>query len=231
MAGKRQPGDARLVDTAAPAARGPRRRNPRGHGGRLREEILTRATELIARLGDAEALTIRAVTADVGITAPSVYRHYADKAALLRAVVEAGFAAFTARLELAQEGRTDPFDILRSRSMAYLDFARDEPGLYRVLFSATSLGPGPLGLDDGPHPGAASFDALVASIQRCLDARADDGRDAFVVAVSFWSWLHGIADLRIGKPEFPWPDPNPMLDDTLARFDLVGPAPRNRGDL
>lgn len=223
MAAKPQPGDARIVESAAAPARGARRRNPRGQGVRLRAEILVGATDLIARLGDAEALTIRALTADLGVTAPSIYRHFADKAALLRAVVEAGFAAFDARLDAAAQGRTDPFDILRARSLAYLAFARDEPGLYRVLFSAASLGPAPLGLGDGAHPGAASFGALVASVQRCLDARPADGRDAFVLAVSLWSWLHGIADLRIGKPEFTWPDPTPMLDDTLARFDLAGP--------
>lgn len=177
-------------------------------------------------MGDAEALSIRMLCDAVGVTAPSIYRHFTDKAALLRAVVAAGFKDFSARLDAAEHGAVDPFDALRRRCVAYLRFAATDPGTYRVLFSATSLGPRPLGLLQGPHPGEAALNTLVHTVQQCLDARGARDRDAGVLAVTLWSLLHGMADLRIGKPEVPWPDPVEALDDALRRYELD--APRRR---
>ena len=51
-----------------------RRRNPRGQGDRLREEIISAASELIAESGDADQLSLRAVAKRIGIAAPSIYR-------------------------------------------------------------------------------------------------------------------------------------------------------------
>jgi AcrR family transcriptional regulator len=200
-------------------------RNRRGEGVRLRAEILTAATGLIAELGDAQALSIRALCAAVGVSAPSIYRHFPDKATLLRAVVAAGFAQFDAALDAAGQDAVDRFDRLRRRCLGYLRFAESQPGTYRVLFSAASLGPQPLDLGERPHPGAASLQALIDSIADCLHARGDE-RDASTVAVTLWSLLHGLADLRIGKPELAWPDPGQQLQDALHRYQLDAPARR-----
>ena len=55
-----------------------RRRNPRGQGDRLREEIISAASELIAESGDADRLSLRSVAKRIGIAAPSIYRHFPD---------------------------------------------------------------------------------------------------------------------------------------------------------
>jgi AcrR family transcriptional regulator len=202
-----------------------RTRNRRGEGVRLRAEILTAATGLIAEMGDAQALSIRALCAAVGVSAPSIYRHFPDKAALLRAVVAAGFAQFDAALDAAGQDAVDPFDRLRRRCLGYLRFAESRPGTYRMLFSAASLGPGPLDLGQWAHPGAASLQALIDGVADCLHARGDE-RDATTVAVTLWSLLHGMADLRIGKPELAWPQSGAQLQDALRRYQLDAPARR-----
>ena len=51
---------------AAPA----RRRNRRGEGDRLREEIVTAASQMIGEAGDDTALTLRGVARRIGIAAP-----------------------------------------------------------------------------------------------------------------------------------------------------------------
>jgi AcrR family transcriptional regulator len=186
----------------------------------LRGELLDAAIRLIGRTGDAEALSIRALSHEVGVTAPSVYRHFDDKAAILRAVVEERFADFTDRMEQAERRSRSPFTALRHRCQAYLRFAAEEPGHYRVLFSAASLGPVSIGVTDRPHPGAPSFFALVDSVRRCIDAGAQPGGDPTFVAIMLWSTLHGFADLRIGKPEMPWPNADTVVRDLLRRLQL-----------
>ena len=201
-----------------------RKRHPRGQGARLRTELLEAASRLLAEVGDADRLSIRAVATAAGVTAPSIYRHFPDKRSLLQTVVEERFRDFDRTLEQATAGAADPFDALKRRCRAYLRFAREHPGHYRVLFSATALGPKGLGTyGKGPHPGAASFFALVDAIQRCLDAGAGSNRDAFFLAVQLWTALHGMVDLRISKPEVPWPPVDALLAATLSDLGLTQP--------
>jgi AcrR family transcriptional regulator len=201
-----------------------RRRHPRGQGARLRTELLEAASRLLAELGDADRLSIRAVATAAGVTAPSIYRHFPDKRSLLQAVVEERFRDFDRALDRAAAG-ADPFDALHRRCRAYLRFAREHPGHYRVLFSATALGPRGVGTSGkGPHPGAASFFALVDAVQRCLDAGARTDHEAAFLAVQLWTTLHGIVDLRISKPEMPWPPANALLAATLSDLGLTHPA-------
>jgi AcrR family transcriptional regulator len=208
------------AETSAEARSTRRRRNRRGQGDTLRGEILDAATRLIGQTGDAEALSIRTLSNEVGITAPSVYRHFDDKAAILRAVVEERFADFADRMHQAERRSRTPFTALQRRCQAYLRFAEEEPGHYRVLFSAASLGPVSIGVTDRPHPGAPSFFALVDSVRRCIEAGARPGADPTFVAILLWSTLHGFADLRIGKPEMPWPSADTVVRDLLRRLHL-----------
>ena len=61
-----------------------RTRNPRGSGTRLRDEIIDASIALIDETDDPAALTLRGIARQAGITAPSIYRHFADLAAIHR---------------------------------------------------------------------------------------------------------------------------------------------------
>src|SRR5438270_1431401 len=71
---------------------GRRRRARRGEGHRLRGEIIAAASGLLADLGDPNQLSMRAVAAASRVTTPSIYRNFADKQALLAAVLETRWA-------------------------------------------------------------------------------------------------------------------------------------------
>ena len=79
------------VQTAPSPAR---RRNRRGEGDRLREEIITAASQMIAETGDDTALTLRGVARRLGIAAPSIYRYFPDVDQLKMVVVQRAFADF-----------------------------------------------------------------------------------------------------------------------------------------
>ena len=114
------------------AAARPRRRAKRGEGERLREEILAAARDLLAESQDADAVSVRMVADKVGVSTPSIYLHFADKAALLDAVCEAVFAELDQLMEASAAVTDDPFDGLRLRGLAYSRFALANPEQYRL---------------------------------------------------------------------------------------------------
>lgn len=193
-----------------------RTRNPKGQGRRLREEILTAGLQVLAGAADAGQLTIRAVAGAAGVTPPSIYLYFPDRAALLRAIIERGFRLFDEHLRAAAEGVDAPPERLRRMCHAYVDFAETNPGIYRVAFSSAGLGPAELGIADGEHhPGQASLETLIAAV-----AAAAPGEPA-PRAIRLWCFLHGLADLRLTKPTLPWPPAAELIDTMLADVHLT----------
>ena len=148
------------------SVRGVRRRNPRGQGDRLREEIIAVASELIAESGDADQLSLRAVANRIGIAAPSIYRHFADVEHLKMAVVERSFATFNEARDIASASITDPVEALQARCRTYCRFALEYRGPYRFMFSHQAPPANPA----EPSAGNAAFQALAHSIERCQEA-------------------------------------------------------------
>ena len=177
-----------------------------------------------AARGDTERLSIRAVAAEAQVTPPAIYRCFPDRRALVRTAVETCFDRFETHLVQAEQGTADPFEALRRRCRAYASFGAGQPQLYRVMFGVWSAGPKELGTyGRRPHPGAGAFNALIASIQRCRDAAAQTRQPASFLAYQLWSLLHGLTDLRTGKPELPWPASGEMIDHYLVCVGLRGP--------
>jgi AcrR family transcriptional regulator len=177
-------------------------RAPRGQGDRLRDEILDATERLLARSGDEEAVSIRAICDEVGVTAPSIYLHFADKDALLLEVCQRNFAAFDEALEAASRGVDDPVEALRRRGEAYARFGAEHPEQYRVLFMSTR----PARRVGGLVVGSEAFEHLVAAVARCVASGDFAPVDPYATAVSIWTAIHGVTSLRIAMPEFPWPE-------------------------
>lgn len=199
-----------------------RARRRKGAGHELREVVVAATTELLADVGDVAAVTMRQVAAAAGVTPPSVYRHFPDKESLVRAVVEQRFSAFTAVLRQAAAcAGHEPRARLEAMAHTYVTYGLEHPGHYRVLFSATNAGPAGLGLGPGTeHPGAASMRALVEAVAACLPEPGRDGHHDTVqlLAVELWASLHGIVDLRITKPDMPWPDPAALTTTAIGNI-------------
>ena len=206
---------APAAPAAPPAAR---RRNRRGEGDRLREEIITAASQMISEAGDDGALTLRGVARRIGIAAPSIYRHFPDVDELKMAVVQRSFADFARARDAASSADDDPATALLARCRAYIRFALANPGPYRYLFSQHA----PTGDPARPPVGLSVFQALAESIRRCQQAGlARAGDDPDWLAAQVWATLHGQVLLRLNAPGFPWPGPlEPMADQAVAR--LVG---------
>lgn len=217
---------------------GARPRNARGQGALLRDDLLDATLAGLAVTGDPEDVSIRGVAKSTGVSPTAVYQHFADRDALIEAACDRAFEHFSEYLLTAVEPAADAFDRLRLAGHAYLRYATDEPGLYRVLFS------NPLHLAlheqgavvyDDDSPGSTAFGVLVDMVQACVDAGAaayapEGGEpDATFLSFHIWSWMHGIVDLRITHAGMPWPPAEPMIDDIQRVLGLTGPGGRQGG--
>jgi AcrR family transcriptional regulator len=193
-----------------------RRRAPRGRGAELREQVLQAAMELLTDTGDEDAVSIRAVAQRVGVSAPSIYLHFADKRALIDAVCGEVFEALHQRLREAAAGEPDPFRALRAQGNAYVHFARENPEHYRVVMMQAHE-PAPGAVDTAVASGA--FGYLVETVQACLEEGVLEG-EPVELALGLWAAAHGIAALLVAKPYFPWPDVDALVDRTICMAGL-----------
>jgi AcrR family transcriptional regulator len=78
-----------------------------------------------------DAVTMRRLGDELGIKAPSLYKHLPDKAALEAALVEEGLAQMGAALHaaLARPGRKRPLDAMLA---TYRRYGTEHPNLYRL---------------------------------------------------------------------------------------------------
>jgi AcrR family transcriptional regulator len=170
----------------------PRRKPPgRYHHGDLRRALLQEAVRVIHGHG-VEMLTLRAVGERLGVSRTALYRHFADKSALLEAVAGEGFRML--RLELLAAWGSGGRDQFEAMGLAYVRFAVANPSHYRVMFGGFVEG------HTDPElaaEAAGAFQALVDAIvarQQAGEVRADD---PLPLARYIWALVHGIAMLAI----------------------------------
>ena len=190
--------------------------NRRGEGSRLREEIVRAAARLIEESGG-DAVTLRAVARGAGITAPSIYAHFADLDEVVEAVVDSTFHALTVHLHHTVDGLTDPVARLREACRAYVAFGLGQPNQYRVLFAAQRRpGREKRGKTVETMSGAAAFAFLLDGIRDCVTAGRSRSEDPRVDATALWLALHGYVGAQSTLTNFPWPEEDELLD-TLVR--------------
>jgi AcrR family transcriptional regulator len=105
------------------------------HHGALREALLEQAERTVRERG-ADALSLRELARDVGVSHGAPRRHFTDRQALLDAVAETGFDRLGAELRAAADGAGDEFEPrLRATAAAYVRFATRDPALLDLMFA------------------------------------------------------------------------------------------------
>jgi AcrR family transcriptional regulator len=198
-----------------------RPRSRRGEGDALRVELLAAADDLLERTGDAAAVSLRAVAAEVGVAPTAVYLHFADRDELMITVVERGFGAFTDHLRAATTG-SSALERLINQGVAYIRFAVEHPGHYRLLFSRISLsGDDPELRRRCVEAGLSAFALCIEATQACIDDGTFIG-DAGEIAVALWALVHGYADLAIGMGSELLLEPEQTLRSFFAAVNAHG---------
>lgn len=181
-----------MAATQRPAGK-PRRPRPYHHGN-LRRALLDEALTTIRNEG-VEGLTLREIGARVGVSRTALYRHFADKGALLTAVATEGFRVLRQELVRAWDegGRDDA--AFRGMGVAYVRFAVANPSHYRVMFGA-SIDPeaGDVALAEEAK---GAFQALVDALIALQHAKVMRGENTLLMARHVWALVHGMAMLGI----------------------------------
>lgn len=105
----------------------------RYHHGDLRHALIVRAAEVIESEG-IEALTLRGLARDLGVSHGAPNRHFKTKADLLAALAAEGYNALKqATLSAAEEVGTDPWVRLNAMGRGFLRWAFDNPASFRAI--------------------------------------------------------------------------------------------------
>jgi AcrR family transcriptional regulator len=175
-------------------ARMPRKRANRYHHGDLSRSLLQEALRTIDKDGVA-ALTLRAVGEKLGVSRTALYRHFADKPALLAAVATEGFRTLRLQTQEAWEKQGGGRKGFEAMGAAYVRFAVAHPSHYRVMFGGCVRDAAPD--SDLAKEGAGAFQVLVDAIV----SRQKHGRvrrdNPLALAQYIWANVHGIAMLAI----------------------------------
>lgn len=98
----------------------------------LRKRLIAAALTLLETEGAEPSL--RAVARAAGVSAMAPYRHFPDKAGLLAAVANHGFETLQNALIVADD-QPDAREALFAQGMAFIEFARTNPALFRLMYS------------------------------------------------------------------------------------------------
>lgn len=155
----------------------------------VRAALIEAAARLVAEHGR-DGLTIRRLAALVGTSTMAVYTHFGGMDDLLREMRKEGFARLEGYMRSVRRTR-DPVADLSALGWGYCVFAMENPHLYRVIFNEIDTDP------EVAACGLASFEPVITTTQRCLDAGRFAPAEAITLALQLWTISHGIVTLRL----------------------------------
>jgi AcrR family transcriptional regulator len=151
-----------------------------------RDKIASKARELIEAEG-IEQLSLAKLAAELGIKAPSLYRHVASKAELLKVVNVLTNQELVAALAQADDPQADPRQRLRAIARAYREFAHRFPVTYGLAYSTTA---------PESRPDANLLEALALPIQDIWAAVFSPELSLTALRGAF-ALLHGYVSLEL----------------------------------
>lgn len=165
------------------------------HHGDLRSALVQATLQLVSQRGP-RGFSMTEACRQAGVSATAVYRHFANKEAILAEVARQGFEQLTK--DLQQVLGALPPDAYRQRmietGLAYVAFAHHRPAHFQVMFGA--------GLDKEGHPdcqesGENSLQILIDEVSRAVAGGALPPEKASVAMTTLWATVHGLAMLDL----------------------------------
>ncbi|MBU1514702.1 MAG: TetR/AcrR family transcriptional regulator [Alphaproteobacteria bacterium] len=177
--------------------------------GDLPGRLIREARDLLEE-GGRKPFNLRALAARSGITAASMYHHFASKTALLAELAALGFGEMRRALESADRtavagGR------LRAWATGYFAYARHEPAMFALMFEPE--------IAEQPQVAEARAAALAVLHRIVEEVAIAQGRvDAPLrhITLAVWAAAHGAADLAPSTPEG-----DELIDDVIAGLEAL----------
>ena len=159
----------------------------------FRERLCEVAERLFAEQGP-QAVSMRQLAAELGVSPMTPYRYFKDKDDILAAVRASGFDRFAGALEAAHASAVDPNARGAAVGEAYVRFALENPAAYRLMFDLEQP-------TEADHPDLVRATARArATLTDFVGALVRDGLidgDPTEVSLIFWAAIHGLIVLRL----------------------------------
>jgi AcrR family transcriptional regulator len=141
---------------------------------------------------------MREVARRAGVSHQAPYHYFKDRSGIFAAISQEGFSALANAFRQVQtDGTLDTTSPAKAGFAAYLRFAREHVGHFRVMFRADISG-----LSSHPEAHECAEDAfteLLNMVARTVGHSADT-QDALTFALMLWSQAHGLATLFLDGP-------------------------------
>ena len=170
----------------------------------VKDALLESAMRLLAAHGR-DGATTRAICAEVGVGAPTLYHHYGDLNGLHQAAIQQAFTAVSACYRPRAEG-SDPLQSVRDSWSMLMKFAQEHPRMCRLVIQQT--------INRETQPGVSTiYDSIVSDLNELYQEGTMVMAPA-TAAYMFWAGAIGAAALLAhgeqGKP----------VDDSVAQVML-----------
>jgi AcrR family transcriptional regulator len=159
----------------------------------FRDRLCEAAERLFSERGP-DAVTMRQLASELGVSPMTPYRYFEDKDDILAAVRTNGFNRFAEALETARESTNGARARGHAVGLAYVTFAIEHPHSYRLMF-------------DFNQPHVEKYPELVAAGQRAQKTMTGYIKDAFdeglmagdpqQIGLMFWAAIHGAVILEL----------------------------------
>ena len=162
------------------------------HHGNLRATLVTEGLKAIAEHDRAE-VSLRDLARRIGVSPNAVYRHFADKNALLAAMAAEGFRRLSAAGVTAEAlvPADDAQGRLRAYGRTYIQNARENPALFRLMFTCRIDGD-----EELKSAAERAFAGLRESVARVTGRTLED-EVVQVGTLYAWSLVHGLSHLAL----------------------------------
>lgn len=179
----------------------------------FRDRLCEAAERLFGEKGP-DAVTMRQLAAELGVSPMTPYRYFEDKDDILAAVRTSAFNRFAESLETARAAHADPHLRGETVGQAYVRFAMENPHSYKMMF-------------DMNQPHIEKYPDLIAAGQRARATMTDHVKDSIAaglyegdpqqIGLMLWAAAHGVVVLQLSGMLPPGPDIYLALNATLSR--------------
>ena len=179
------------------------------HHGDLKVSLIEAANIILLRDG-ADALSLRAIAAEVGVSHMAPYAHFKNKKELIKSIAESGFVKMAETMEavafeLKKDQSLTPGELVLAYGASYLEFATLNPQLYRLMLGQVETSGRKNKKDDIAAVTADSVNSpLIEStkkpfilLREAFALRGDNDEKVKAQALGAWSMVHGMAALII----------------------------------
>jgi AcrR family transcriptional regulator len=182
------------------------RRGSEADADRLRDELVAAALALFME-GGLEAVRMRAVATQVGVSAMTPYRYFEDKGHLLRGIWQHVLGAAWQGMLAASQGCADVHDRIRAQIIAFIDYWEANPQHYRLVYMTeqTTRHDEHGTLSSLPIYASVIDASLVASRELAARVGGDPAHAKLASDIRFMM-VSGYLHARLVNRRYPWSD-------------------------